>query len=402
MPDQKCSPLSIFVFSLCALLTAIAIFIRYVFVSKKNAMMDRGVFYSKTLSLNDTREVIKSWGRDGVWALTNSDIDPPLFVSSDDFAVELTDICLTFPLHPVYRTGCGTDASRTVLDYRWQSRPLHESLSDGSSIPPFPPWDRVKACSLLSNKFVVVVGDSLSGSFFFTLNSALREDQNKSSNLLASETEPLIRLLCKVCTDTGENFVKLKFLGFPLPPLEPGISLLPDFFDVMKEADNLGYIPQNIVFVVNWGHWFLRGEPFVADSIIKRILWGLKLLRDVAPDSIIFWRTTPGGHPDAHFDVEFKDDPPLLDPLNRSSYYFDGPRSNPITEGWWVLEQFQPTLTAAILLQDPNIFILDVVPATRLRHDSHPKLFDGLHYCVPGPVDFWVRYFLSSLELIYA
>lgn len=373
-------------------IVGIAIF--FVFTSKGNYKPSQ----LKRFSLADTRKIIKEWGEKGFWSKIDQDICPPLFHSSPDFVTELGDLCLNFPSHPIYRTGCGADVDRSVLDYQWQTS-SQITLSDSSKIPRIPDWDQLRVCSLLLDKFVVVIGDSLSGTFFFTLNSALKDPQYVSENQ-EFLTESVAWPLCKVCSFTGEHFVRLRFMVLTLPPSEPGVGLLPEFLEVMNEAFNLGYEPQNIIFVVNWGHWFIRGEPFVADNILKRILWGLKLLRNVANESIIFWRTSPGGHPDAHFDVGLKDSPPLDAPLNQS-FYFDGPLSNSITAGWWVLEEFQPILSAAILIQDPDIFILDVVPATKLRHDSHPNFHDGLHYCVPGPVDFWVRYFISSLELIY-
>jgi len=44
------------------------------------------------------------------------------------------------------------------------------------------------------------------------------------------------------------------------------------------------------------------------------------------------------------------------------------------------------------------VFVLDVVPATSLRADSHmSSTNDCLHYCAPGPIDMWVELLYNAI-----
>jgi len=59
----------------------------------------------------------------------------------------------------------------------------------------------------------------------------------------------------------------------------------------------------------------------------------------------------------------------------------------------WDLIPGQNQLTLRHLLP-PSVHLLDVAPATALRHDSHPHFKykhrerqDCLHYCLPGPLN---------------
>ena len=46
-----------------------------------------------------------------------------------------------------------------------------------------------------------------------------------------------------------------------------------------------------------------------------------------------------------------------------------------------------------------EVLYLDVYPSSVLRHDGHTTE-DGLHYCIPGPIDNWVVLFYNLLSLL--
>lgn len=70
-------------------------------------------------------------------------------------------------------------------------------------------------------------------------------------------------------------------------------------------------------------------------------------------------------------------------------------------EGKWNWSGF-PKLNELLekaFLDDPEDGwrLLDVYTPTVLRADSHVGGPDCLHYCIPGPVDHWVRLFYNML-----
>eukprot|EP01041_Mallomonas_annulata_P003234 gene3234-6399_t len=49
----------------------------------------------------------------------------------------------------------------------------------------------------------------------------------------------------------------------------------------------------------------------------------------------------------------------------------------------------------------PEVLFLDVSTATNLRCDSHGDFaIDGLHYCIPGPIDTWAVFLQHALHVI--
>jgi len=112
----------------------------------------------------------------------------------------------------------------------------------------------------------------------------------------------------------------------------------------------------------------------------------LTYIRQQAPDALIFIRTTPAGHPKCG---NYVNKPPLTEPLDVLTWR--GPWH------WGAFEE-QNRAVRAMVHGMYRVFVLDVVPATSLRADSHfSNTNDCLHYCAPGPVDMWVELLYNAI-----
>jgi len=112
----------------------------------------------------------------------------------------------------------------------------------------------------------------------------------------------------------------------------------------------------------------------------------LAYIRQHAPEALIFIRTTPAGHPNCG---AYVNKPPLTEPLDVSTW-----------RGPWHWGDFEEQNRAvrAMVHGMHRVFVLDVVPATSLRADSHlSNTNDCLHYCAPGPIDMWVELLYNAI-----
>lgn len=355
------------------------------------------------LPAQSIQTILASWGANGTWEEASSS-DAPLFYSSPHFVEELGDRCLSFVLQPQYRTGCGPDEERQkVLRLRWRAAGVGRDVGGGAALPPIPPWDRVAACEALADRVVIVVGDSLSGLFFHTLNSALRwPGANASSAQLPPAGAPsALETICAACNGPSEAGVKLLLLRLNHLP-----SSGEQFSAVVEGALAEGYAEEQLIWVVNWGHW-LYDTNGLESGAQQGVADVLALLRKEAPQSTIFWRTAPAGHPDAIYHSDIRTAAPLSVPLS-PDHFLTGMDLPPqvlaigipgYLKGWLELDHAQEALVEMLQSSDKELFVLDVTTSTRLRHDSHPA-GDGLHYCMPGPVDSWVRLFIAAVQLL--
>ncbi len=51
-----------------------------------------------------------------------------------------------------------------------------------------------------------------------------------------------------------------------------------------------------------------------------------------------------------------------------------------------------------LLTHYPMVVQIDIKTPTVLRVDSH---MDGMHYCIPGPIDTWVKLMYNALQIVH-
>ena len=141
--------------------------------------------------------------------------------------------------------------------------------------------------------------------------------------------------------------------------------------------------PQYSFFLLN------KGAHYVGDAeYVRELRETLSWLRTHVPAAALFYRSTPPGHPDCVVSTR-----PLTrdsTPAERAALPFhwgDFARQNDLARG-------------VIAAEFPGVVFLDVAPATALRQDSHVGGHDCLHYCNPGPLDFWVTLWYNALALL--
>ena len=143
-----------------------------------------------------------------------------------------------------------------------------------------------------------------------------------------------------------------------------------------------------IVLVVNRGAW-VSDDIDVIDGMCQM----MKFLREDIPRALLLFRSSSMAHEncDLYLKPRAKDEP-LLSPS-------DG--NEPPSWRWSFFPRQSSRIVQPIVaysrLQTRGIF-LDVFPAMQQRPDGHTK--DCLHYCVPGPIDQWVRWIFGVLHEI--
>jgi hypothetical protein len=167
-----------------------------------------------------------------------------------------------------------------------------------------------------------------------------------------------------------------------------------DRYKLMSEEDDAAVkeiLQESDYLVLNWGvHYGKDNETH--DMLVrfiesKQAYWGNK------PDQHIFWRTNIVSHKDCGQ----KGDGSRIVPTKPDAIIV---ADNPAYSSEAVLIQ-ERQLVLPLLQKHMNCTILDVGPATMLRPDGH-RIWksvntkkDCLHYCEPGPPDFWVLLFFT-------
>ena len=152
-------------------------------------------------------------------------------------------------------------------------------------------------------------------------------------------------------------------------------------------------------FVVNKGAHFRNDTEFF-DTYAKSIH---RLLAH-SPNALILVRNTPVGHRDCH---TFRNSPPL-DAAVAAQLVSETAATLGQHYAWGQILRQNTQLRAFLHATCPhNCLLLDVVPATSQRADSHKMPLDGvsehvdcLHYCYPGPLDMWADLIANTVLML--
>jgi hypothetical protein len=219
-------------------------------------------------------------------------------------------------------------------------------------------------CSLSAGRSIMFVGDSITEEFYFTFMSAMRIES---------------------CAPSFQRMITCNGGAFGISNVRNDrLSLtLESVVDAEHEQMWVSRLAsENVSLLV-----LNRGAHYVEDAVLLAELTAtLGYLRQNFPHISVVYRNTPLGHIDSV--NTFLAEPLLVpDSVLRPDpdffHYGEFPRQNALVEDW-LAQKF------------PMVLHWDVFTATVLRADSQ---CDPLHYCIPGPIDNWVRMFFNMLRL---
>jgi hypothetical protein len=121
-----------------------------------------------------------------------------------------------------------------------------------------------------------------------------------------------------------------------------------------------------------------RGAHYEDDSKYLYALSQLWILFVNSP-KLIFFRSTPHGH------------------VGCENHETPGEMTNRTDMPWhWAQFEGQNALARPVVEGQGMVF-LDFAALSKDRRDQHRGAWDCLHYCAPGPVDFWLSLFNTAL-----
>jgi hypothetical protein len=138
----------------------------------------------------------------------------------------------------------------------------------------------------------------------------------------------------------------------------------------------LGRVNASLV-VLNRGAHFIGTNETIAELNVT-----LHAITTTYPNISIVWRTTPPGHKDVSLNF-------FAAPLTE---YTDVPHMY----NWEQFNSQNKEVVQFLHRYYPQVLILDLATPMALRADSH---VDGLHYCLPGPLDTWAILLLNALYI---
>ena len=236
-------------------------------------------------------------------------------------------------------------------------------------------------------KSIVVIGDSLNEQFARSVVNNILVNEHKPPLREAFHTDVPVecmgwtrvtsicgtyRFNSSDCSGLTLSFFRTDFLS--LSNHAEALSELPwsRILSVLGSAD---------VIVINRGAHFKRDKPFLSG-----MRTALRFLRNMHPNKLIIWRSTPVGHKDCD-----SHDKPVPEMQTSGSLPHDW--------GWF---PHQNAIARPQVEKVGGIF-MDVDVMSLPRADGHlgysweKHKVDCLHYCTPGPMDTWVQLLYNIL-----
>lgn len=291
---------------------------------------------------------------------------------------------------------CAVDnlVSKSVgFDYAWRpdanctAMANHAALNVGH-------YDREKFCQLLSNHTVFLMGDSLTEEYYMSVVSSLLKTDNEcmgSTAYMKSHTAVPGPTHFEVL-DTGKfscghsKVVNIRHDYFVVS--EPG-QHYPHTWPLGEQLWGAGW--QHVLsplktdlLVVNRGAHFVE-DHIVLDDLNKTLTYLTKTYGDSL--SIIF-RSTPPGHSDFE---EKRYAAPLKNKAEARMELYN----------WNKFEHQNHAVREFLHEHFERVIYMDVYPSTVLRADGHATE-EGLHYCLPGPIDQWTVFLYNILHILDA
>lgn len=259
-------------------------------------------------------------------------------------------------------------------------------------------WSRLSFCEALAGREIFLVGDSLTFTFHETLLSALLDPLDPELHEHSQWDTCPTHTLCASEARAAPDRVKPGTLRY----------IRNDHATVAFSGKNparnenmwTDALTENSLLVINRGAHFVPDEELI-QGVQTTITW----IEKEAPRGMgVIWRNTVPGHEleDFLYKGEYER---FKTPLQRRHKYKENDKAAKYN---WNLFPAQNAIVEGLvrahmekLSQEGNGGIgwlyLDVENSTVLRADRHK---DGLHYCVPGPTDTWVRFLEFAMRTV--
>jgi hypothetical protein len=250
-------------------------------------------------------------------------------------------------------------------------RPAHLGYSWEPRYCKLDRFDKAGLCNKLDGGTVGVVGDSTSQQF---VDSLVGQALGKVATKKLWSAEPRI-ITQELCPRKGQS-VKIAWLRMDNPPPSTNSSTAHELLRLTS---------MSTILVMNWG------VHYQSDDIASKSMTAVRdiIKQPSGPSRQLFWRETIVAH--AHCD------PQLTRPLRGVSAMNDSVGSE-YSQGKILMQQQQVYIP---VMRNLGATILRVTNITMRRPDGHrwvghnKERPDCLHYCEPGPQDFWIQLFYN-------
>ena len=244
---------------------------------------------------------------------------------------------------------------------------------------------------------VMIVGDSISGEFFFTfvsamLSQAFTNEQGELDKPRSWKNRKSCDNICdwnKPCT--GPVLIDC---GNEIPSFTISYERSNELDDVHSWIGRIK--KENISIVIaNTG-------LHATEGVASRVKDTVQSLYEMHPNLEIVWRKTSGGH---NYCIAMFNNPPstMMTNENFSRLNISISLSNLQMErhNWDLYEKMDLQVEQMLTREFPQILILDTSYSTHYRTDSHSYDRSGevdcAHYCMPGPIDSWLTFLYNAL-----
>lgn len=327
-------------------------------------------------------ETLRCWFEDGEWKEEQDLLYDPV-IPADMRNGQLVT--------PVYE-NCGPALSRADLFFSWSTPTC--------SLPQFSP---TAMCHAMRGRTLMFVGDSLTIAHWETTLQAMAHGRpsmmgSGRHNGCVSQSDGPAMLSWHIahtydfCAELGALPFNVSYtchnhiLSGYFPATTPEIL---DYNRTWRaHRDHLRALDSGpgLVLVVNRGAW-VREDIDVAAGMYSM----MRFVREDLPKTLFVFRSSNMAHRGCReYSTPRARGEPLLEP--------SGGANEPPTWRW----SFFPGQARRIVkpIVEDNRFVargvvLDVLPAMQLRPDAHTD--DCLHYCIPGPIDQWVRWVFAII-----
>lgn len=242
--------------------------------------------------------------------------------------------------------------------------------------------DQLKFAKLLSGERIMFIGDSITEEFYISFVSSFISQKNC--------------LVCgHYCNGTEVQTVNTGSYSFQTTStrndrfsFEESVDMTRMFIEVNFYES---FVRNNITLVV-----MNRGAHYQeTDVVVAEMNRTLHHLFSHHSHLAVVYRNTPPGSP--HFGELYLNEPLTSPPPNDQGWNTQKGSDSTQPFHWNKFHAQNVDVEAFLKDKFPMVLRLDAYTPTVLRADSH---VDGLHYCIPGPIDEWVTILYNALSLV--
>ena len=279
-----------------------------------------------------------------------------------------------------YSTECKNSVKNVGQSYIWRSNsPIALNT-----------FNRAEACRMLDRKHILIVGDSISNQFYITLLFMMwTEDDNKiPSHALNGRWPQTISVNCLKDHFFLVTYVRNYHLTAETTDQSKYRQVERAWIHLIAKKDGLLSKINRTIAIFNKGAHFDKEYYYISklrktfDEISQKYhhMINKKQLR------VIFRDTVSG----VHYYLQYFKSTPLTERLDFNLS---------VLEKHWGWDRFgiENNLTRNLIETEfPWVTYMNVSYSASLRLDSS---HDGLHVCIPGPMDHWIMKFIEVINI---